>query len=60
MNNCKNIGLGLSKNSNDLIMANFPSKDIPSGHVVTTVPKKKHIKPPILQVQGCGKGRSFP
>ena len=41
MNNCKNIGLGLSKNSNDLIMANFPSKDIPSGHVVTTVPKKK-------------------
>ena len=48
MNNCKNVGLGLSKNSNDLIMANFPSKDIPSGHVVTTVPKKN-----ILNLQYC-------
>ena len=29
-------------------MANFPSKDLPSGHVVTTVPKKN-----ILNLRYC-------
>ena len=49
----------MSKTQNDIIFKNFLSKDMPSGHVVSTLPKKKNIKPPNCKSKVAAKEKLY-